>query len=176
MKVRPKHAGVYIPPPLIGIIIFLFSLGIQVYIPISLVHLHNAFTRIIGWIFIGVAIFTGGWGVLRFFKTKNTVETFKPATSLQTTGIYTISRNPMYVGLVSLYMGSAFLAGNVWTLILTVLFIFILQAYVIRREEHYLEYAFGISYILYKNSVRRWFGRKKGFPHRRMRKAGKQYP
>ncbi|TAN16636.1 MAG: isoprenylcysteine carboxylmethyltransferase family protein [Chitinophagaceae bacterium] len=177
MKSSPKHAAVYIPPPLIGIIIFLFSLGIQSHFPVSRDHFHNIFIRITGWIFIGAAMFFGGSGVFRFFKTKNTVETFKPASSLQTSGIYTISRNPMYAGLVSLYIGLAFIIENGWTVILTPLFIFILQTYVIRREEYYLTHAFGEPYLIYKNSVRRWLGRKKkGFPHRRMRKAGKQYP
>ncbi len=36
----------------------------------------------------------------QFIKTKNTVVTIKPASSLQTNGIYSVCRNPMYTGLL----------------------------------------------------------------------------
>lgn len=161
MQSSPKHAAVYIPPPVIGIVIFLLSLIIQRWLPIAQSPLHHFITRIIGWIFILLASFFGISGVSRFLRTNNTVETFKPASSLQTTGIYTISRNPMYVGLICLYGGLALLMGNWWSVFFIPLFIFILQVYVIRREENYLQHAFGEEYITYRSHVRRWIGKKK---------------
>ncbi|TAM98269.1 MAG: isoprenylcysteine carboxylmethyltransferase family protein [Chitinophagaceae bacterium] len=161
MKIHPTHAAVYIPPPVIGILIFLLSIGIQKYFPIGHHLFHSTILIITGWLFIIIALSFGMSGIFRFLRTNNTVETFKAASSLQTTGIYTISRNPMYVGLVCLYTGLSLLIGNWWTVIFIAVFIFILQEYVIRREERYLRYAFGEQYISYTRRVRRWIGRKK---------------
>ena len=54
----------------------------------------------------------------QFFKTKNTIVLIKPANSLQTTGIYSLTRNPMYLSLMLMYLGMAFIFGNWWTLFL----------------------------------------------------------
>lgn len=164
MQSSPKHAAVYIPPPVIGIVIFLFSLAVQHWLPISRHLLYESTAKITGWLFIIIALFFGMSGIFRFLRTNNTVETFKAASSLQTTGIYTISRNPMYAGLVCLYAGLALLIGNWWAVILIPAFMIILQVYVIRREEIYLQYAFGEQYFLYKKQVRRWIGKKKKAP------------
>ena len=94
--------------------------------------------------------------VIKFFKTKNTLITIHPANSLQTVGIYTISRNPMYLGLLILYIGIAFLKGNLWTFMFIPLVILVITYTVIVKEEKYLGRTFGDSYIEYRKKVRRW--------------------
>ena len=80
----------------------------------------------------------------------------KPATSLQTTGIYSITRNPMYVGLLFVYIGLTFLIGNLWNFIFFPLLVIFIQEYIIKREEKYLQHEFGQEYEMYKQRVRRW--------------------
>jgi len=92
----------------------------------------------------------------QFFLTKNTLILIKPASSLQITGIYGITRNPMYVGLAILYLGITCLIGNWWNVILFPLLFIIVQEYIIKREEKYLELEFGKEYNDYKKTVRRW--------------------
>jgi protein-S-isoprenylcysteine O-methyltransferase Ste14 len=92
----------------------------------------------------------------QFFKTKNTLITIKPANTLQTTGIYSISRNPMYISLLLIYIGLSFLIGSWWNFILLPFLIMIVQEYVIKREERYLERTFGNQYSDYKSKIRRW--------------------
>ena len=82
--------------------------------------------------------------------------TIKSANSLQTDGVYAITRNPMYLGLLFLYTGIAFFAGNWWTFILIPMVVIIITTYVISREEKYLLDAFGQDYTSYKIKVRRW--------------------
>ena len=89
-------------------------------------------------------------------KTKNTPVIIKSASSLQTTGIYSVSRNPMYLSLLLIYTGLAFLIGNWWNIILLPLLFLVVQEYVIKREEKYLERRFGQEYLNYKLKVRRW--------------------
>jgi len=112
--------------------------------------------KLIGIIFLVMALFFSVRSLRQFFKSKNTLIPIKPASSLQTTGIYRISRNPMYVGLALIYLGIACLAGNWWNIILFPILILIMQQYVIRSEEKYLELEFGAGYLEYKRTVRRW--------------------
>lgn len=156
MKTKQDSPGVYIPPPLIYALTFIAAIFIQksVYIDDALFRLR--LTRGIGILFLIAAFFFLASSLAKFFKTRNTVILIKPASSLQTDGVYAISRNPMYVGLLFIYLGITCFIGNWWNIILIPLLIFIMQAYVIKSEEKYLERAFGNEFIEYKKRVRRW--------------------
>ena len=156
MKTKQDSPGVYIPPPLIYALTFIAAIFIQksVYIDDALFRLR--LTRGIGILFLIAAFFFLASSLAKFFKTRNTVILIKPASSLQTDGVYAISRNPMYVGLLFIYLGITCFIGNWWNIILIPLLTFIMQAYVIKSEEKYLERAFGNEFIEYKKRVRRW--------------------
>jgi protein-S-isoprenylcysteine O-methyltransferase Ste14 len=94
--------------------------------------------------------------LIKFAQTRNTLVTIKPANSLQTKGIYSLTRNPMYTGLLILYAGIGMLKGNWWTFIFIPIIILIIQSYVIRGEENYLQRAFVEKYNSYRKKVRRW--------------------
>ena len=110
---------------------------------------------------VGIAAFVVAFLFLssslrQFIKTKNTVVLIKPALSLQTSGIYGISRNPMYVGLSFIYLGVTCFIGNPWNIILFPILFLVIQEYVIKKEENYLVQEFGQKYEDYKINVRRW--------------------
>ncbi|AHF16713.1 methyltransferase family protein [Niabella soli] len=156
MKVKQDSPGVYIPPPLLYVLIFIAAVFLQKKFNIDDAMLHTKPAGLAGVLLFIAALFFLASSLTTFFKTKNTVVLIKAATSLQTTGIYGISRNPMYVGLLFVYLGLVCFIGNWWHLILVPLLIFIIQAYVIKREEKYLERAFGNQFLAYKKRVRRW--------------------
>jgi protein-S-isoprenylcysteine O-methyltransferase Ste14 len=62
----------------------------------------------------------------------------------------------MYVGLAIVYLGVTCLIGNWWNIILFPLLLLVIQEYIIKREEKYLERAFGEKYLDYKSRARRW--------------------
>ena len=96
---------------------------------------------------------------LAFFKMKGAgtnVDVRKPATAVVTDGIYSYTRNPMYVSLVIFLAAASVLLNNLWITILIPVFIFIMGRGVIAREELYLEEKFGAQYTDYKERVRRW--------------------
>jgi protein-S-isoprenylcysteine O-methyltransferase Ste14 len=62
----------------------------------------------------------------------------------------------MYVGLALVYLGISCLIGNWWDIILLSFLLLIVQEYIIKREEKYLECRFGQDYLNYKRKVRRW--------------------
>jgi protein-S-isoprenylcysteine O-methyltransferase Ste14 len=153
---KKDNPGVRIPPPLIYAAFFVLSIFLQKEIPLGKSLFSSTAMHVAGVVLIGCFVICVLPAMLNFFQTKNTIITVKPASSLTTSGIYSITRNPMYLGLVCLYCGIAFLKGNWWTFILLPFLIIIVQLYVIRREEHYLSRAFGADYDAYKQKVRRW--------------------
>jgi protein-S-isoprenylcysteine O-methyltransferase Ste14 len=156
MKQKQDSPGVYIPPPLLYVFIFAAAAYLQkkFYIDNSIFHL--MLIKAVGVLFLIVGFYFSVTSLTNFFKSRNTVVLIKPATSLQTSGIYSISRNPMYVSLTFIYLGIACFIGNWWTIILLPGLVFIVQAYVIKNEEKYLERTFGDQYLEYKKRVRRW--------------------
>jgi protein-S-isoprenylcysteine O-methyltransferase Ste14 len=153
---KSKGPGVYVPPPLLYVLTFIAAIFIQKIIPISDVLFYPTIIKVLGSIFLFIAVFFLASSLRQFFLTKNTVILIKPATSLQTKGIYGITRNPMYVGLSIAYLGITCFIGNWWNVILFPLLLTIVQEYIIKREERYLELEFGQEYDEYKKKVRRW--------------------
>jgi protein-S-isoprenylcysteine O-methyltransferase Ste14 len=156
METKRKHPGVYIPPPVIYALIFLLSLLLQKLLPVSASFFETKPANILGWILIAFGLMLALPAILKFIQSRNTLITVKPANSLQTNGIYSITRNPMYLSLLFLYTGIAFFAGNWWTIILIPVVIIVITTYVIKREEKYLSDAFGQDYTAYRIKVRRW--------------------
>lgn len=156
MKEKQDSPGVYIPPPLLYVLVFLAAVFLQKKFYINDAIFNLKLTKTAGVLFLIAAIYFSVTSLTNFFKSRNTVVLIKPATSLQTNGIYSISRNPMYVSLTLMYLGITCFVGNWWNIILLPVLVFIVQAYVIKKEEKYLERAFGVQYLEYKKRVRRW--------------------
>jgi protein-S-isoprenylcysteine O-methyltransferase Ste14 len=152
---KKDSPGVKFPSPLYYILAFIASIYLQKYIPIDISIFQNPVVKIAGIILLLISLVYLIPSIVQFARSKNTLVTILPATSLQTTGIYRFTRNPMYLGLVIAYAGIVCLFGNWWGIALLVLLI-ILQNWIIKREERYLEREFGQQYIDYKNKVRRW--------------------
>jgi protein-S-isoprenylcysteine O-methyltransferase Ste14 len=156
MKKKTDHPGVYPPPPLFYVVTFFLSIFPQSKFPLPTAFFNSRSATITGFAFIGVGALILLPALMNFLRTKNTLITIKPANSLQTIGVFAISRNPMYLGLLSLYIGIAFFKGSYWTFILIPFVIFVVTYFVIIKEEKYLSRAFGASYDDYKKKVRRW--------------------
>lgn len=74
---------------------------------------------------------------------------------LQTSGVYRISRNPMYTSFL-FFFPACFLLIPSLVLALLMAFILIAHHFIIRNEEAYLESAFGEQYRVYKSGVARY--------------------
>ncbi|MHA4810012.1 methyltransferase family protein [Flavitalea flava] len=156
MENKNDNPGIYIPPPLFYVVAFFAAVLIQKLLPLNKDFFYTTTSKIIGSTIILIGLFFNFPALRQFFKSKNTLVTIKPANSLQTTGIYSISRNPMYVSLLLLYVGLSFIIGNWWHLIFFSFLFLIVQEYIIKREEKYLDRRFGEQYFDYKVKVRRW--------------------
>lgn len=97
-------------------------------------------------------------GTLSFKRAKTTVTPLHPekATSLVSSGVYRISRNPIYVGLSLLLFAWAMYLASHWSLIGGMLFIIYIDRFQIVPEERILLELFGDNYKRYQSNVRRW--------------------
>jgi protein-S-isoprenylcysteine O-methyltransferase Ste14 len=78
------------------------------------------------------------------------------ATVLVTTGAYRYTRNPMYLGLVTMLFGLAILLGSFTPPVVIPFVVWILHSKFIGREEKWMESWFGESYLAYKSKTSRW--------------------
>ncbi len=78
------------------------------------------------------------------------------ASSLVVTGIYKVTRNPMYVGLSFLLLAWAVFLWSAWALLGPLVFLAYIFRFQIAPEERALATLFGADYSAYKARVRRW--------------------
>jgi protein-S-isoprenylcysteine O-methyltransferase Ste14 len=93
-----------------------------------------------------------------FADAKTTISpvAIETATKLVTTGIYGVTRNPMYVALTFLLCSWASWIGQPLPLIGPVVFAIYINRFQIQPEERVLLAKFGQIYSNYQSSVRRW--------------------
>lgn len=80
----------------------------------------------------------------------------RPVTALVTDGPFQFTRNPLYIGLTTIYVGISLSTGVLWMLVTLVPTLAIVHWKIVRREEQFLEAKFGEAYRLYTARVRRW--------------------
>ncbi|HSB48970.1 MAG TPA: isoprenylcysteine carboxylmethyltransferase family protein, partial [Burkholderiales bacterium] len=97
-------------------------------------------------------------GTISFALARTTINPMKPETtsSLVRSGVYGISRNPMYVGLLFVLAGWAAYLASAWALLGLVAFVPYMNRFQIAPEERALSALFGTEYTAYASKVRRW--------------------
>lgn len=105
---------------------------------------------------LGVAVCAAG--LLAFRKARTTVSPIDPgaASALVVTGIYSRTRNPMYLGMALILLGWTVILGHPAGLAATALFIIYIDVFQIRPEERALQALFGEAFTSYCARVRRW--------------------
>ena len=86
---------------------------------------------------------------------------FSPPKKFVAKGPYTLSRNPMYVGMLVVIIGEALLLQAPWMLAFTALIFIIFYLYVKFEEEPRMIQRFGASYQGYMKKVPRWLSLKR---------------
>jgi protein-S-isoprenylcysteine O-methyltransferase Ste14 len=148
------NPGVIAQPPRLFMAALALGFALELLLPTSFVHGTARFA-------LGSALLGGGvWLVATAMRQQRAagtnIETDRPTETIVSDGLYRLSRNPIYVGLLAIYLGCAVLGDSLWLLALLVPLLAVMHYGVIAREERYLERKFGETYTRYRKSVRRW--------------------
>ena len=97
-------------------------------------------------------------GVMTFRRMKTTVNPLTPdaTTTMVTSGIYRVTRNPMYLGFFLILAGWAIYLSNLLAFAFLPLFVWYMNRFQILPEERALASKFSEVFTRYKRSVRRW--------------------
>ena len=113
------------------------------------------------WDLLGAALIFAGFGITVYadsqFKRVNTpVHPYEKPMTLVTDGVFSFTRNPMYLGLAVALLGIAMVLGTVTPFLVPPLFVWLITVRFIAREEANLAAQFGETYHAYARRVRRW--------------------
>lgn len=103
---------------------------------------------------LGLLIMLRGWWLFR--KHSTAICPTARTTTLITSDIYHLTRNPMYLGIVLMIMGLALGSGGVFFYLAALAFFLIIDFAFCPYEEDKLQRLFGEQFTRYRRSVRRW--------------------
>jgi protein-S-isoprenylcysteine O-methyltransferase Ste14 len=141
-------------PPAYFLAALILMVCLNLFVPVA---------RLIRWPvrYLGLIPFAGagalvGWAAGLFRRAGTTIKPFQSSTVLVVKGPYRLTRNPMYVGMAGILLGTAILLGSLSPFAVAPVFIALIHARFIRAEESDLERTFGAAYTEYTKRVRRW--------------------
>lgn len=96
------------------------------------------------------------WTRKVLIQNRTTLSPFETPRALVTSGPFSFSRNPVYLGMAAILFGTAILMGTWISFIFPLFFIIIMEVRFIPLEEKNLERVFREQFIHYKRTVRKW--------------------
>jgi len=152
---EPKdHANVRIPPPILALLHIIAAFLLARLIPLPFIA--PSIVKYIGFALVVIGFLLGLGAALTFRRARTTLDPYHPVSSIVTSGIYSFSRNPIYLGFLLMVIGIPLVGGTYWGIILAPIFILLCNRLVIEHEEAYLGKKFGTTYSDYTSRVRRW--------------------
>lgn len=145
-----------IPPPLVGLVIVILMWLATYWLPPTSLPSWATYAATAGTLLAGIVFSFQGMRAFRHAGTTVNPVRIENASSLVTNGVYSISRNPMYVGVTLDLCAWAFFLDCLWTLIGPAVFVAYTTRFQIMPEERILTKKFGDGYRDYCRRVRRW--------------------
>ncbi|MEM7683174.1 MAG: isoprenylcysteine carboxylmethyltransferase family protein, partial [Planctomycetota bacterium] len=105
-------------------------------------------------VLLGSALCALGAG--HFASRRTTILPRRDSRVLVTTGVFALSRNPMYLGMAVILVGVCFIAGSATVWLVPIAFVAVIDRQLIGVEERMLRERFGQAYEAYRGRVRRW--------------------
>jgi protein-S-isoprenylcysteine O-methyltransferase Ste14 len=145
-----------VPPVALFILVFVASYFSAQHLSVGAIVLpYKIIVLVIGIALSGVVGLSGIW---EFRKQETTVNPIKveTASAVVDSGIFGYTRNPMYLGLFILLFCLGYFFQNLFSVLLSFVFVIYMNNFQIKPEERALEQLFGAEYVDYKQKVRRW--------------------
>ena len=151
-----------IPPPLVGVLVALAMWGVAAYGPAwSFAQMWSeapVWRYAVIVVLVATALVFDGFGLLAFRRFRTTINPLAPerSSALVITGIYRVTRNPMYVGMALLLLAWAVYLSAWLPLLGPLVFVLYITRFQILPEERVLQQRFGDAFLNYTTQVRRW--------------------
>ncbi len=113
-------------------------------------------TSLIGIIPLACGIYLNVVADRQFQRHQTTVKPFEKSSALVSGFPFSVSRNPMYLGVTLMLLGVALLFGSLSPLVPAVAFAVLVDRCFVRVEERMLSEHFGPEWERYRSHVRRW--------------------
>jgi protein-S-isoprenylcysteine O-methyltransferase Ste14 len=149
-------AAVRIPPPLVYLAALIAGGLLHVFVRPLHLPLSGGVRIAGGALAAGAGIALVAAAIAHFRRTGQDPKPWESTPEIIATGIYRVTRNPMYVGMAGIQLGIGLGWANGWIAALVPVVLAIVYATAVRHEEAYLERKFDEGYLAYKRSVRRW--------------------
>lgn len=145
-----------IPPPVVGALVAT-AMWLSAQAGPSL-PLADTPRQVLAGLFAAAGIAFDVSGLLAFRAARTAVNPLRPAraTALVVSGVYRVTRNPMYVGMACLLLAWAMLLSALFAFAGPVVFVLYITRFQIVPEERVLGGLFGAQYRQYAARVRRW--------------------
>jgi protein-S-isoprenylcysteine O-methyltransferase Ste14 len=145
-----------VPPPVIAIITGLAMYFVDRKTPWG--KIESAWQTPLAMVLLMLGLVVMLVAAMSFLRARTTINPMRPmrASRLMTTGIYRISRNPIYLADVLMLAAVAVWFGNAFNVVLLAAFVWYIQRFQILPEERALAKLFGADYTAYCVRVRRW--------------------
>ncbi len=145
-----------IPPPLLALIFATTMWGISKVgiLSVAVPGLMEPLSLVV----LALGLGTNVLAIISFRRASTTIDPRKPeaATQLVSSGVYNVTRNPMYLGVSLILLSWVIWLGSVLNFVVLFLFIWYITLFQIIPEERALEKAFPETFSAYKSKVRRW--------------------
>ena len=161
MSVDSAHKSRWVIAEVVFGIPFLISIAIQFVVPFSLPQ--GILRQVL--IPVGIVLIIIGIGFVvlarrEFAYFSQPTDPGHPTSKVVKTGVFAISRNPLYLASVVVILGLALALNILWAVVMLLLSIIVCLYCLIIPEEQYLAKKFTEEYNGYAASVHRWLGRK----------------
>src|SRR5437899_11015120 len=116
MAANPDSSGVRFPPPLVYVVGLAAGYLLERKYPLATLPRNLSIAG-------GIVLCLAGLAVIRsaariMWKAKTSMIPMRPTTAIVCDGVFQLTRNPMYVGMVVIYVGIALLIRTPWALVL----------------------------------------------------------
>ena len=140
---------------------FLLGVALNFIVPFALPHgtLRQALIPI-GILLILLGLYLIVLARREFARYNQPTDPGQPTSTVIKSGVFAISRNPLYLGAVLIFLGISLAINNLWTLVTLLISIMLCHYVLIVPEEKYLAAKFGKAYQDYTAIVQRWLGHK----------------
>ena len=112
----------------------------------------------VGWTLVVLFAVWNGWSLWQFRRHRTGVLPGQATHALIESGPYRLSRNPLYVGMLAIYLAVGLLVPTFWELVLFPVAVLLVFWGAIRPEERFLHSRLGAPYDDYRRRVPRWLG------------------